>query len=80
MLIEAQLTLPSTGTPEEAVIEPPLPGVWVSEPETERSGNTLTVRAEMISAGDTPPVVNRSDIRFTVIGGNYSVDIKGCTG
>ncbi len=80
MSIEAKITLPPTGSPEEAVIEAPMPGVWVSDPKTDRQGNTLTLRANMVSASDTPPVVNRSDVRITVIGGNYSVDIQGCTG
>ncbi len=80
MSLEATLRLPSTGGAEEAVVEPPTPGVWVSDAKTHRNGETLTVRADMISVSDTPMVINRSDIRITVIGGSYAVDIQGCTG
>ncbi|MEX0310173.1 MAG: protein-disulfide reductase DsbD domain-containing protein, partial [Tateyamaria sp.] len=41
MQIEARVTLPHTGGTEVAVIEPGVPGIWVSEADTKRSGDTL---------------------------------------
>ncbi len=78
--IEATLTMPHSGGTEVAVIEPGRPGVWVSEAETERRGDVLRVSAEMMHHSGKPFGLSRSDIRITVIGGSYSVDIQGCTG
>lgn len=80
MQVEAELTMPSSGGREDAVIEPPAPGIWVSEAEARRSGKQLTVSAEMVGQAPGPLVVDRSRLRITVIGGNYAVDIRGCTG
>lgn len=78
--ITAQVTMPSAGGDEAAVIEPGRTGVWVSEAETSRNGGVLSVSAEMMHQSGKPFALDRSDIRITVIGGSYSVDIKGCTG
>jgi len=77
--VEADLTLPSTGGPEEAVIEASAPDIWVSEAKTKRAGNTLNVVAEMMRFDAAPLVVDRSGIRITVLGANYAVDVKGCS-
>lgn len=80
LTIEAQIAMPSAGGAEAAVIEPGAPGIWVSEAETTRHGGTLTISADMMHHSDTSFVLDRSEIRITVIGSAYSVDIKGCTG
>lgn len=80
LTVTASLTLPSAGGLEEAVIEPPRPGIWVSEAKTRRSDDVLTVTAEMVDYAGATLDIDRSDIRITVIGSNYSVDVKGCTG
>lgn len=77
--ITARLTLPRTGQREEAVIEAPAPGIWVSEPKTNRKGDQLTLTAEMIRPAATQPLaIDRSRIRITVLGSDHSVDIQGC--
>ena len=76
--ITARLTLPDTGGSEVVVIEPGQSGVWVSEADTSRSGDVLTAQADM-AAGGAALALDRSAIRFTVLGGNMAVDIKGCT-
>lgn len=78
--IDAQLTMPPVGTSEEAVIEPPVPGVWVSEASASRKGRDLLVSAEMMGASARPLVIERSRLRITVIGADRAVDIRGCTG
>ena len=77
--VEARITMPSAGGPELAVIEPGLPQLWASEAETERQGNTLVARSEMIHVSGSAFAVDRSRIRITVLGQNHSVDIQGCT-
>lgn len=78
MQVTATLRMPSTGGAEEAVIEPPASGVWVSDAKTSRSGDTLTITAEMVSYSDGPLVVDRSAIDIMVIGSSYAVEIAGC--
>lgn len=76
--VEAQITMPSAGGAEAAVIEPSQPGIWVSEPKTARNGGALTVTAEMMHHTEDTFIIDRSALRITVIGGTYSVDIRGC--
>ncbi|MEP4196660.1 MAG: protein-disulfide reductase DsbD domain-containing protein [Aliishimia sp.] len=80
LAVQADITMPSAGDTEDAVIEAPLPGVWVSEAKTERVGDQLTITAEMMQQTGEAFAINRSDIRITVIGGRHTVDIQGCTG
>jgi DsbC/DsbD-like thiol-disulfide interchange protein len=76
--ITAKLTLPSTGGKEHVIIEAGRPDVWVSEAKTSRSGNTLTAHAEMVSNGTGAFALDRSAIRFTVLGTSHAVDLRGC--
>ncbi len=77
--ITAKLTLPSTGGKEHVVIEAGRPDIWVSEATASRSGNTLTAQAEMVSNTTGAFALDRSAIRFTVVGTSHAVDLRGCT-
>jgi DsbC/DsbD-like thiol-disulfide interchange protein len=78
--IEARLEMPHTGGREATVIEPGVPDVWVSEPQTRRDGATLIAVSDMMHIEGQVFSVNRSRIRITVIGEDYAVDIQGCSG
>lgn len=80
MQVQADIDMPSSGGTEQAVIETSDPAIWVGEPTTARQGERLTIHAEMMHNYGGPMMIDRSDLRITVIGGSYSVDIKGCTG
>ena len=80
MEITATLGLPSIGAREEVVIETGDPMIWVSEPEAQRSGDTLLARAEMIHVDGGGVTIDRSAMRFTVLADGRAVDIRGCTG
>lgn len=77
--LTARLTLPPAGGQEVVVVEPGQPGIWVSQANTSRSGQTLTATVDMVGDGG-PFAVNRSNLRFTVLGRNHAVDLKGCRG
>lgn len=77
--IEARVRMPSAGGREIAIIEPGNPTLWASQPDTERQGDTLIARSEVINAAGTPFALDRSEIRITVLGSNHAVDIQGCT-
>lgn len=76
--ITATLTLPSAGGKEHVVIEAGRPDIWVSEAISKRSGNTLTAQAEMVSGAQGTFALDRSAIRFTVLGSSHAVDLLGC--
>ncbi|KIN73769.1 protein-disulfide reductase DsbD domain-containing protein [Sulfitobacter guttiformis] len=76
--ITATMTLPATGGREHVVIEAGRPDVWVSEATSTRSGNTLTAQAEMIAGAGGAFALDRSAIRFTVLGSSHAVDLQGC--
>lgn len=79
MEIKAQITLPYTGGPEVAVIETGSDGLWISEARTTRQGDTVTAVSEMVHINGAAFGIERSDVRITILGGDYAVDIKGCT-
>lgn len=78
LAVTARLTLPHTGGDEHVVIETGRRDVWVSEAQTIRSGNVLTARAEMVPGATVPLAIDRSKMRFTVLGASHAVDLQGC--
>jgi len=79
MQISAEITMPSAGGAEEAVIEM-APHLWISDPKATRQGGRLALTAQVMSVSGAPIVIDRSEIRITVIGQSYGVDIQGCPG
>ncbi|MDP2579214.1 protein-disulfide reductase DsbD family protein [Shimia thalassica] len=77
--IEARIQMPSAGGAEIAVIETDNPEVWVAEANTSRQGNTLLASTEMMHVNGQPFMIDRSGIRFTILGSKQAVDIQGCT-
>ncbi len=79
MQIEAHVTLPHTGGTEVAVIETGTPGLWISEARTSRKGDTLVAISDMVHPKGGAFGIERSDVRITILGGNYAVDVRGCS-
>lgn len=79
MKVEARIQMPSSGGREFSVVETDNPLLWVSEAKTQRSGNTLHVSSEIMHVDSEAFLLNRSSLRITVFGGNYAVDIQGCS-
>ncbi len=79
MRIEAHVTLPYTGGQEHAVIETGTPGLWISEARTTRHGNTLVAVSDMVHPDGGSFGIDRSGVRITILGGDYAVDVQGCT-
>ncbi|MGY3437848.1 protein-disulfide reductase DsbD domain-containing protein [Marinovum sp. KMM 9989] len=78
--LTADITMPPAGGNEFVVIEPSNPSIWVAEARTRRTGQTLTATTEMSHVEGAPFALDRSGLRFTVLGRDYAVDIMGCTG
>lgn len=77
--LTARITMPSAGTPEEAVVEPGNPEIWASDPDTSRAGDVLTLTSTLIHVDGGTFALDRSALRFTVLGDRHAVDIRGCT-
>ena len=74
----AAIAMPAMDQTEEVVIETGDQQVWVSEPDTWRSGGVLYAQSDMIHVNGGGFALNRSDVRITVFGNGTSVDIQGC--
>ena len=76
--LDASLTVPPTGAQEALAIEAGDPHVWVSEPQIARQGDRLTARAVMMRGAGEAFAVDRSALRFTVLGSDRAVEVTGC--
>lgn len=80
MQLTARIAMPSAGGQEVAVIETDNPEIWVAEGQTNRQGGTLLTQTELMHVDGKPFILDRSGLRFTVLGTKHAVDITGCTG
>lgn len=76
--LTARLTMPSAGGDEVVMVEPGVPGVWVSAADVSRSGNELRAVVDMIGPSDGPIALTRGAILMTVLGKHRAVEISGC--
>lgn len=76
--LDATLTLPTTGGSEALVIETADPTIYVSEPVTSRQGDKLTASADLVRGAGEAFALDRSGLRFTVLGRDRAIDVKGC--
>lgn len=77
--LDARISMPRIGRSELALVEAGDPAVWVSEPQVARQGGTLHVRADLVPPPGAVLAVDRSALRFTVLGSSRAVDIRGCS-
>ncbi|MGZ9809421.1 protein-disulfide reductase DsbD domain-containing protein [Pseudoroseicyclus sp. H15] len=75
--VVAEVTMPPLGAGEAAAIEAG-PGIWVSEPELVRTGDTLRLTARLVDTAGRQVTVERSALRLTLFGGGQAADIRGC--
>jgi DsbC/DsbD-like thiol-disulfide interchange protein len=78
MVLTASVRMPPDGGDEVVVIEPGVPGVWVSEARTWWQDEWLMAEVSMVSADTAPMAIDRSALRITVLGASGAVDIHGC--
>ncbi len=70
----------SLGTSEFAVIELPDPTIWVSEATVARATNSLSAVSDLVPPNAAPFMLNRSQVRITLLSENQAIEINGCTG
>ncbi|MGX9351314.1 protein-disulfide reductase DsbD domain-containing protein [Shimia sp. W99] len=78
--LTARIDMPSAGGTEVAVIETVDPEIWIAEGTAQRQGGTLVTETEMMHVEGKPFILDRSTLRFTVLGARHAVDIRGCAG
>jgi DsbC/DsbD-like thiol-disulfide interchange protein len=78
--LTARIDMPKLGRDEIAVFELSDQTIWISEASAKRQGRTLTATTEMVPPSNAPFLLNRSDVRITVLAAGQAVDIQGCTG
>ena len=76
--LNARIEMPRMAGEEVAMVEAGDPRIWVSDPEVTRQGNALSVQADLVPPTGKPIALDRSALRFTVIGKADAVDIRGC--
>lgn len=79
LILHTAITLPEIGETEYVVVEAGNPYIWVAEPDSYRDGGTLHASTRLIHVDGTSFAIDRSDLRFTVIGMAQAVDIQGCS-
>lgn len=78
--LTAQIDMPRVGKGEVVVVETADPSLWVNTLSTQRDGRVLTTVAELVPVSGKPFLLNRADVRLTVLAAGRGVDIRGCTG
>ncbi|MCL3881481.1 protein-disulfide reductase DsbD domain-containing protein [Marivita sp. GX14005] len=79
VVLQTRIDMPETGGTEHVVIETGNPHVWVAEPDSRREGDVLHASTRMVHVEGGSFALDRSKLRFTVIGDRRTVDIQGCS-
>lgn len=78
--LTAQIDMPRLGPDEVAVFELPDQAIWISEAANHRDGARLTAVSDVVPPPGAPFLLDRSDLRITVLGGGRAVELSGCPG
>ena len=76
--VTAQIVVPKQGSNDIAIMEFSDQTVWVSEAVTTRRGNTLSISSDMVPPNAAPFLMDRSEIRITILGDRRAIDVQGC--
>ncbi|KIT17080.1 protein-disulfide reductase DsbD domain-containing protein [Jannaschia aquimarina] len=77
MRLTGEVSLPPLGRQEAVVFELPDPTLWVTDAVVARHGERLKAQAKIMGRG--PFVLDRREIRITIIGPGRAIEITGCT-
>lgn len=79
LVLHVSIDMPTAGGTEYVVIEADNPHLWVAEPDSHRDGATLHASTRLLHVEGRSFALDRSGLRFTVIGDARAVDIQGCS-
>lgn len=79
--LTVQITLPrNKGAKFETVVESADPEIWAAEPSTRWDDDRLIAQTTLSHMSGGAFALDRSGLRFTLIGRDTPIDIQGCTG
>ena len=77
--ITARIDVADLGAEELVIFELPDKSIWISQAQTTRRGRNLFAIVDFVPANGAPFLLNRSDVRITILGKRGAVDITGCS-
>lgn len=78
--VEARIPVQSLGVGEAALVESGDPAIWVGDVTTARQGGVLVAGADLVPSEAAPILLDRSKLRFTLLGSGRAVEVDGCSG
>ncbi|PCD76111.1 protein-disulfide reductase DsbD domain-containing protein [Pseudothioclava arenosa] len=78
MRVTARMPVPASGAEPVAVFELDHPGIWVSEAQTHREGDTLVSMAEFVPGDGQPFPLDAEKLRITLFEGGDALELDGC--
>jgi DsbC/DsbD-like thiol-disulfide interchange protein len=63
---------------QETLIESSDPGLWIGHPRSALEGNRLVAQADVGSGTNGSVLVDRDDLRLTILDSSRAVDVRGC--
>ena len=79
MRLTATLDVPSQGAQERVFVEPDNPAIWVSLADVSRTGGQVRAEMDLVPPQAKPFALDRSALRFTIVGDSGAVEVMGCT-
>ncbi|MDH3262765.1 MAG: protein-disulfide reductase DsbD family protein [Paracoccaceae bacterium] len=76
--LTARIDMPPLGPEEVAVFELSDQSIWISEATGRREGRRLTAASDMVPPSGAPFLLDRSEVRITVLGRGRAVELSGC--
>ncbi len=76
--LRASVELPPQGAPEALVVELPSDSLWVRSQRSRREGRALIAELDVRHIGEEPLVLERRQMRLTVIGARRAVSAGSC--
>jgi DsbC/DsbD-like thiol-disulfide interchange protein len=76
--LTAHIDMPAIGRNEVAVIEVADSRIWVSEADDRRDGGRLSASSDLVPPTGAPFLLDRSDVRVTILGDDRAVEFMGC--
>lgn len=76
--LAATLTMPASAGEEIGIVEIFDRDIWIGETAITRRGQALTLTADMEHVSGKPFALDRSQLRFTVLGKDEAVEVLGC--
>lgn len=76
--VTATIAVPSAAEAEVAIMEFADRSIWVSPTETKRDGKYLFATSDLVPPAAKPFLLQRSDLRFTILAADRAIDIRGC--